>query len=503
MKKVMNIVNFVRGIEPRYEMDLYTPVKEQIRCNKEYGIPNTFLLQYDAMVRPDFQELFLQEKDEKMELGVWFENCRELIERIGLQWNGRFDWDWHVNVGFLEGYTPEQREQIIDTVFETFYNLFGFYPQVAGSWVLDSHSMQYMCQKYGMKAFCNCREQYAVDAYTLWGGYSSGGYYPSKNNMLCPAQTPENKIPAPLFRMLGADPIYNYDESKYDHTPGGLVRTMEPAWKPGQDPHIIDWYLDTYYRTPCLTHCQVTTGQENSFGWQTFGDGYRMQIEKIVRMADRGELVIEKLGDTGVWYQNTFPLSAPTAQVALQDWNANGAKTVWYNCKNYRLNLFLYRNKLILRDLTKYDDRYTERYLKERCADYLAVYDNLPVVDSRIWSREDMPCEIGFGKPVKDLAVTEKDSKTLVVTVFFEDGKEGTIILSEREIAFSFCDEMYYMPGVPDGETKLTVALNGIYGMHNHFTYEIPVKGFIRKKHNRYMLMPEENVFALCMDVRA
>ena len=61
MKRIMNIVNFVRGIEPRWEMDLYTPVVEQIKCNKKYGIENTFLLQYDAMLRQDFTQLFQKE----------------------------------------------------------------------------------------------------------------------------------------------------------------------------------------------------------------------------------------------------------------------------------------------------------------------------------------------------------------------------------------------------------------------------------------------------------
>ena len=51
MKRIMNIVNFVRGIEPRCEMDLYTPVEKQIQFNKKHNIPNTFLLQYDAMLR--------------------------------------------------------------------------------------------------------------------------------------------------------------------------------------------------------------------------------------------------------------------------------------------------------------------------------------------------------------------------------------------------------------------------------------------------------------------
>lgn len=35
--KVVNIVNFVRGVEPRCEMDLLTPVVEEIRLNKQYG----------------------------------------------------------------------------------------------------------------------------------------------------------------------------------------------------------------------------------------------------------------------------------------------------------------------------------------------------------------------------------------------------------------------------------------------------------------------------------
>ena len=47
-----------------------------------------------------------------MELGVWLENCRDLIETIGLKWRGRegYDWDWFVNVGFLEGYTPAETQ---------------------------------------------------------------------------------------------------------------------------------------------------------------------------------------------------------------------------------------------------------------------------------------------------------------------------------------------------------------------------------------------------------
>lgn len=75
-KRIMNVVNFVRGIEPRWETDLYTPVVSEIEVNKQYRIPATFLLQYDAMLREDFRQLFQKEKSEYIETGVWFENCR-------------------------------------------------------------------------------------------------------------------------------------------------------------------------------------------------------------------------------------------------------------------------------------------------------------------------------------------------------------------------------------------------------------------------------------------
>ena len=52
---VMNIVNFVRGCEPRKPKDLYTPVAQEIAVNRENGLKSTFLLQYDAMLRSDFQ----------------------------------------------------------------------------------------------------------------------------------------------------------------------------------------------------------------------------------------------------------------------------------------------------------------------------------------------------------------------------------------------------------------------------------------------------------------
>ena len=64
MKKIVNIVNFVRACEPRdATVDLVGTLKNEISLNKKYGFPNTILMQYDAMITPEFQNIFKTEKE--------------------------------------------------------------------------------------------------------------------------------------------------------------------------------------------------------------------------------------------------------------------------------------------------------------------------------------------------------------------------------------------------------------------------------------------------------
>lgn len=475
-KQIMNVVNFVRGIEPRWETDLYTPVVKEIEVNKKHLIPATFLLQYDAMMRDEFIQLFKKEKSDILETGVWLENCRALIEKIGLQWRGRegYDWDWHVNVGFLQGYECKQREMIIDEVFRLYRELFGEFPKVVGSWLLDSHSMLYMSEKYQIKAFCVCREQYGVDAYTLWGGYSNGGYYASKNNMICPAQTEKMQISTPVFRMLGVDPIYSYDENKYAKNDIN-VWTLEPGWHSGKNPQVVDWYFDTYYKTPCLAFSHATTGQENSFSWDMLKDGYCMQIEKLAKLREEGVLSLEKLGDTGEAFKKAYKVSPPQAQVALTDWEGNGIKTVWYNCRYYRANLFLKDGELFFRDLQKYDEKYKERYLTTACESWSATYDVLPLLDSRFWSGNESACRLLVDGKVKDIAVKEENETDLSVFVDFEDGRKGKILFKEGYVVFEKVS-LFYEIGTPQNCDIHTEGNVFLY-TYNKYTYKIKVEG--------------------------
>ena len=90
MENIVNIVNFIRGAEPRRRwIDLVEPVREQIRLMKENHLKGTFLVQYDAMLREDILSLLKPLDPEQFELGIWFEMNQPHVEAAGLKWRGR------------------------------------------------------------------------------------------------------------------------------------------------------------------------------------------------------------------------------------------------------------------------------------------------------------------------------------------------------------------------------------------------------------------------------
>lgn len=458
MNKIMNLVNFVRGVEPREpEKDLFEPVVKELEINRKYGFKSTVLLQYDAILRQDIQNLFSdREKNPDVELGLWFEMNRPLTEAVGIEWRGRpgYDWDWFVNPGFLMAYKPEEREKLIDEAFGKFREIFGYYPKVAGSWLIDAYSMKYISEKYDLLAMCICREQYAVDAYTLWGGYYTGGYYPSVNNALCPAQTKEYQINTPVFRMLGLDPIYGYDEGKYPNGVWGC-NTMEPVWTSGSDRRIMEWYMSVYYQSPCLSYAYATTGQENSFGWPMIKKGYELQASLLNEMSMKGEVNVETLGETGRRFRETYSSTPCNALAAAKDRADNGLKAFWYDSPFYRAGLVSEAGgRLYLRDLNLYDEKYRERYIDEPCLSWDARYDCLSAVDNRLRSDASVEsCILISDKAIGDSVEVSEEGETLIVSYTESEGDgRKNVRFTPNEIIFENVSRIVYSPGVLEGD---------------------------------------------------
>src|SRR5690606_3459334 len=103
----VNIINFIRGVEPRVPIDLLEPVSEQLALVQQHGLRATWLLQYDALINPAFTDLLIREANASQEIGVWFEVVQPLAEKAGIPWRGRYAWDWHAHIAFSVGYTPQ------------------------------------------------------------------------------------------------------------------------------------------------------------------------------------------------------------------------------------------------------------------------------------------------------------------------------------------------------------------------------------------------------------
>lgn len=423
-RRIVNPIFFVRGVEPRETVDLFEPVVNAIKLLKEHNLPATFLLQYDALIDKRFVDL-VKDLGLDYDIGLWFEVVQQLAEKAGLQWRGRWSWDYESHVAMLVGYTPDDRKKLIDIAMEDFRGVFGHYPQSIGSWVLDAPSLEHLSSKYGVAAACNCKDQCGTDGYTLWGGYWNGGYYPSRVNALVPAQSECGQIPLPVFRMLGSDPIYQYDHNLGESQQG--VVSLEPVYAGGGgDEKWVDWFFNMIFKSPCLAFAYTQTGQENSFGWPKMQKGLIYQLKELARLQKQGDVCVETLLDSGKWFKSKFNTTPATAVTTLTDWSKSNCKTVWYNSRFYRTNLMWDKDQFRIRDLHRFDQCYPERYLNDTCKGRLSTYDTLPVIDGYNWSTPGELAGIrlvalandGAWEPLTggDPSVAEKSSSDLFVS---------------------------------------------------------------------------------------
>lgn len=112
--RIVNVINFIRQTEPRIDAItdkvLYETVAEQVKLLNHYNIKGTYLLQYDALISPSYQNLLKNETFPGTEIGGWWEITQPHVEAAGLKWRGRYPWDWHADVVGYRLYTGRTGE---------------------------------------------------------------------------------------------------------------------------------------------------------------------------------------------------------------------------------------------------------------------------------------------------------------------------------------------------------------------------------------------------------
>lgn len=447
--RIINIINFIRQTDYWVENAdslLYETVCEQVKLVNKYDLPATFLLQYDALINPLYQDLLKSKLNDHSEISAWWELTQPQIEAAGIKWRGEHSWVSHANIAFSTGYTKEERERLVDVYMAKFKEIFGTYPKSVGSWFIDAHTLGYMYDKYKIVASCNCKDQVGTDGYTLWGGYWNQAYYPSRVNAYMPAQTEEGQIPVPIFRMLGSDPIYQYDDGLGQERQG--VISLEPVYeKAGMDRRWVDYFLESIVNQPCLAFNYAQAGQENSFTWSNMSKGLEMQIPILDSLRKENKIRVETLGESGAWFKECFKVTPPTAVTTLTDVRGEGNKTVWFNSRYYRANLLWERGTFRFRDIHLFDEGYKSAYLEKPGDGNQFLFYTLPVVDGFMWSEGLDRAGLRIVRLDKD---GDKEELTLDHPVVTEIGKDTLVVSAEDSKGHPFKITFY--------ETRFEVA---------------------------------------------
>jgi hypothetical protein len=396
---------------------------------------------------------------------------------------------------------------------EKFREQFGHYPKSVGCWLIDAPTLNYLAEKYDIGAATICKDQSGTDGYTLWGGYWNQAFYPSKTNAFMPAQTAAAQVKIPVFRMLGSDPVDQYDTGIGAKKQG--VISLEPVYpQSGGNPRWVRWFFDVNFEAPCLTWAYAQAGQENSFGWPAMEEGLKDQYRKLAELRDQGRVRVETLGTTGEWFRHTFEQTPATAIVALADSEGRNRGSIWYENAHYRLNFFFDGDTWRIRDLHQFNENYPERYLETRVETNDAFYDTLPVLDGYTWSgtggeragirlgsinAEGVVAPWKTGKP----AVKEIGRDSLLVTLPILAGGEIALLCAPAGIEFKVSNttELWALEMNWSSEKKTAVEsvdVREIHYRHNHFAYTLALPDArATAQQNRILIQPEADTVTL------
>ena len=380
---VVNLYQVVRmsHYEPsRFVQDDFDTLRLQIQAIRRAHFSSTYAVKYDALMEPNYQALLQRELGPGDTLGAWWEITQPLCLRAGVRFRGREageDYDDRVDTAYSIGYTPEERKRLVDAYMADFYGVFGKYPGSIGAWVLDIVTLSYAAERYGTVAGAICRDQMGVDGFTLWGGWPNGIYYPSRKNLFLPAGAEENQVRVPVFRLLGPDPIYNFEADVRDTLQG--VYTLETSWLVGRDPKWLRWFFRCLTEENTLGVQYAQAGQENSFLWENIRPGLMPQLDLLTGLSGEEKLRVEPMEATARWYQSRFRLTMPMTFQASRDWWGD-LSCQWYACQSYRVGFLWERGHLRIRDFFLYDDNYASRYLDRPMTARASTFDALPVL---------------------------------------------------------------------------------------------------------------------------
>ncbi|OGM04089.1 hypothetical protein A2715_04875 [Candidatus Woesebacteria bacterium RIFCSPHIGHO2_01_FULL_39_32] len=324
----ITIVNPVRI--SRYTTNSSESILSQYSVIKELDLAATWLLTYDVLIN-NGSVTAIKDFDENQEIGLFLEISSEFAEESEVIYNDTGSWHYAPSV-FLSGYKQEERVKLVDTLFEKFKETFGHYPTSVGGWWIDSFSLEYMKQKYGITANLGLSDQFSTDGYQVWGTFWSTPFYPSNYHAGIPAVEESVKLDVVTLQWAPRDPLNGYFNSYYS--------TQDYLQNPvNQDTSYFEKLVRLYAKKNENAFGQIVVGLESDLSPEAYKGEFAKQMEVVKRLGNSDDLQVLTMSEFSNWYRLTFPNLSPTQVVETDDLLGKPIKVIWYQTPKLRIGL--------------------------------------------------------------------------------------------------------------------------------------------------------------------
>lgn len=422
------IINQIRG-ESCCSPGNLEHTRTQLENAVRYKLPTTFVLRYDALTDPRYTDLILSYQrlhPALIQTGVMVEIVPDLIRDTNarqcdidpttslrmsgtcmpIEYAGKDETWFQAQNVFTIGYPIESRTLIVDTLFGKYYETFGEYPAVSSAWMIDTDTLNYLHDRYGVQVHQITREQWGTDSYTLYGGPPHYPYPASRNWIFIPDFNETN--PVHIIRQTTTDPLYNYGDtlSRFTSQPNDYARGNAS----------IDYFYTLMRNLLTQPHVGFANlGLENSMD-EAYQKEFGRQLAFIQTLRDAGSMTVVRPQDAGEFFAQERVTVYTRTEGARSAW--------WITTATYRVRLTQNENGLTVTDLRIYSNTWEDPY-RMRQANHEGYWVVPFLIDGSRWhSYKDIssyphkfiPVKTDFFTNPTHLTLAPHGSETIITT---------------------------------------------------------------------------------------
>lgn len=265
-----------------------------------------------------------------------------------------------------------------------------------------------------------------------------------------------------------------------------------------------------------MAFAYTQAGQENSFTWSAMEKGLSMQFPLIAKLRDEKKLRVETLAASGEWFKSHFKVTPSTSVSATEDLPDGDKKSIWFDSRFYRANLYWDDSTLQFRDIHLFDEKMESGYeIKPVTSNECRLF-TLPLVDGYLWGTKEIAAGLKFktlinGKDTLirfgDPAVSDREPGKLIVSWPVKTFKGSLkIVFTDRQITISMTAPAgikWFLDLDAEKNAKLPyrkISAREIIAQFENRSYKIDLSKGTMDSHNTFRLLPDHNQLSIGLD---